>query len=78
MPGVGVVHMRMAKRRARRCKVCDRLTNDRWLRECDFVLPNRKTCDLLMCTHCAEPIGHDLDLCPKHAKETADAKAIQR
>lgn len=75
LPGGGMVHVRMAKRRARRCKVCDRKTHESWLRECDFVLPNGKTCDLLMCTNCAEPTGKNTDLCPVHAKETADAKA---
>jgi len=74
MPDGSTVHVRMAKERARRCKVCDRLTGPRWLRECDFVLPNGKTCDLLMCTYCAEATGPNTDLCPKHSKEIADAK----
>jgi RNA polymerase subunit RPABC4/transcription elongation factor Spt4 len=65
-----VAHVRMAKRPARRCKVCTRLTNERWLRECDFVLPNGKTCDLLMCSNCAEATGPDTDLCPVHSIET--------
>lgn len=75
LPDGGMVHMRMSKPRARRCKVCNRKTNERWLRECDFILPNGKTCDLLMCMNCAEPTGPDTDHCPLHAKETADAKA---
>lgn len=70
LPGGGVAHLKMAKRPAKRCKVCTRLTNERWQRLCDFVLPNGKTCDLLMCSVCAEATGPDTDLCPKHALET--------
>jgi len=44
MPDGSTVHVRMSPERARRCKVCNRKTNPRWLRECDFVLPNGKTC----------------------------------
>jgi hypothetical protein len=69
VPGVGMVHVRMSKPRARRCKVCNRLTNYRWLRECDFVMPDGKTCDLLMCNNCAEATGPNTDLCPVHAIE---------
>lgn len=64
-----VAHVRMGKPRSQRCKVCGHLTAHRFLRECDFKLPNGCTCDLLMCQHCATPIGPDLDLCPKHALE---------
>ena len=70
-----VAHVRMAKPRGRRCKVCDHLTAPAWLRECDFVLPNGKTCDLLMCSNCAEATGPDTDLCPAHALETKKAAA---
>lgn len=67
--------MRMAKERARRCRVCNRKTNPRWLRECDFKLPDGKTCDLLMCSGCAQATGPNTDLCPVHVIETEKAKA---
>lgn len=73
MPGGGMVHMRMAKERARRCQVCNRKTNPRWLRECDFVVAEGKTCDLLMCTACAQATGPNTDLCPVHVIETQKA-----
>jgi RNA polymerase subunit RPABC4/transcription elongation factor Spt4 len=65
-----VAHVRVAKERARRCKVCGRKTGSRWQRLCDFVLANGKTCDLLMCSNCAEATGPDTDLCPVHSIET--------
>lgn len=70
MPDGSTVHVRMAKERARRCKVCNRKTHPRWLRECDFVLPDGKTCNLLMCWNCAEAVGPHFDLCPVHSKIT--------
>jgi hypothetical protein len=73
LPDGTVAHVRMSPPRARRCKVCNRKTNHRWLRECDFVLPNGKTCNLLMCWGCAKPIGPNMDLCPVHDKETEAA-----
>jgi RNA polymerase subunit RPABC4/transcription elongation factor Spt4 len=76
MPDGTTVHVRQAKRRAKRCKVCRRLTNERWLRECDWPMPNGKTCDLLMCTNCAEATGPNTDLCPVHSIETKQAKAV--
>jgi hypothetical protein len=66
MPDGSVVHVRMAKPRARRCKVCERLTAPDRLRECDFKLPDGSTCDLLMCCACAHRTGPDQDLCPEH------------
>lgn len=70
IPRVGVVHLYMQNDRARRCKVCNRKTNPRWLRECDFPLPNGKTCSLLMCSGCAQATGPNTDLCPVHVIET--------
>jgi hypothetical protein len=70
-----VAHVRMSPPRARRCKVCDHKTNPSWLRECDFVLPDGKTCDLLMCWGCAEAVGPNFDLCPEHSLETKKAAA---
>lgn len=67
LPGGQVAHVRMSKPRSQRCKVCAHLTAHRFLRECDFKLPNGRTCDLLMCQNCATSIGPDQDLCPQHA-----------
>lgn len=70
LPGGNVAHVRMSKRPAKRCKMCNRLTSERWQLLCDFVLPSGKTCDLLMCTVCAQATGPETDLCPKHALES--------
>lgn len=74
MPDGTMVHVRMAKERRRDCKVCGRKCTSRWLRECDFKLPSGKTCDLLMCTNCAEAIGPNEDLCPVHSLEVKREK----
>jgi hypothetical protein len=61
-----MMHLRMAKKPRRRCTVCDGLTPHSGLRECDFKLPDGKTCDRLMCAKCATRTGPDEDLCPEH------------
>ncbi len=66
MPDGTVVHVRMAHRKRRRCSFCDGLTPEHRLRECDFKLPDGKTCDRLMCATCAKRVGDNLDLCPLH------------
>ena len=66
MPDGNVIHVRMAAARRRRCTVCDGLTPQHRLRECDFKLPDGSTCDRLMCAHCAKRVGVDTDLCPLH------------
>jgi hypothetical protein len=69
LPGGQVAHVRMSKPRRRRCKVCGHATDERFLRECDFTLPNGKTCDLLMCDKCAFQVKPNFDLCPEHSPE---------
>jgi len=66
MPDGSVCHVRMAKGRSRRCTVCKFQTVQVRLRECDFLLPNGKTCDKLMCIDCAHHVGPNRDLCPEH------------
>jgi len=66
MPDGTMVHVRMAKRPRRRCTVCDGLTPEMNLRECDYVLEGGKTCDRLMCSKCARRVGPNVDLCPQH------------
>ncbi len=75
MPDGTVVHVRMAQPRRRRCSFCDGLTPEHRLRECDFKLPDGKTCDRLMCAQCAKRVGVDTDLCPLHAQ--ADPKQTE-
>jgi hypothetical protein len=66
LPDGSVAIVRLSKGRSVRCKVCGHLTAQRFLRECDHVMPNGKTCDLIMCQHCTEPVGPNKDLCPAH------------
>lgn len=66
LPNGALVHVRLAKPRARRCKVCHQMTAHARLRECDFKLPDGSTCDLLMCDNCAHRTAPNVDLCPSH------------
>lgn len=74
LPDGNVAHVRMSKPRSKRCKVCNHLTAQRFQRECDFKLPNGRTCDLLMCQHCTTHTGPDTDLCPAHVLATEKRK----
>ena len=67
-----MVHVRIARPKRRRCTLCDGLTPASRLRECDFKMPDGKTCDRLMCSDCAHRVGPDLDWCPAHAAQVDD------
>jgi hypothetical protein len=63
-----VVHVRMAKPRARRCTACGCLTPAAELRECDYIIGSGKTCDRLICVKCTQSPAPGKDLCPEHAQ----------
>jgi hypothetical protein len=62
-----MVHVRMAKPRARRCTVCGCMAPVAQLRECDWKMADGKTCDRLICVGCTHAPAQDKDLCPEHA-----------
>jgi hypothetical protein len=66
LPDGTVCHIRMARRRRRRCTQCGQAFPEESLRECDFPM-ERGTCDKIICTGCARRVGPELDLCPEHA-----------
>jgi len=67
-----VIHVRMAGPKRRRCTFCDGLTPQNRLRECDFLQPDGRTCDRLMCATCAHQVGPNKDWCPTHAAQVDD------
>lgn len=73
MPDGTTIHLHMAKPRRRKCTVCGRPTEVHRLRECDFKLPDGKTCDRLMCSECAHRVSANVDLCPQHIGPVLDA-----
>lgn len=74
LPDGTVAHIRQSRPRSRRCSVCDGLTPPARLRECDFKLPNGKTCDRLLCSRCTQAVGTDVDYCPDHAHAAKEAE----
>jgi hypothetical protein len=65
-----VVHLNMAKPRARKCSKCGRPSS----KLCDFVvsppeqITHKKTCDKPLCDVCAVHVpGEDIDYCQEHA-----------
>lgn len=68
----GTVLVRYEKPRPRVCSVCKRKTSEYKL--CDFEFgANRRTCDAVLCSACADHRGEDTDYCPLHAA-AADGK----
>lgn len=62
--GVAIVCDRRRRRRPPKCQIpgCERLG----LLQCDFPLPNGKTCDRYLCADHAVPQGPNRDYCPHH------------
>lgn len=64
LPGVGTVHIKMAKPRTRKCVRCGHAGTIL----CDFPIGAKKTCDAALCGSCAVSGGEDVDYCPHHAR----------
>lgn len=63
------VHVRMSKRRPKRC-TCGKLALEPRL--CDFKTGPGKTCDAPCCAHCAIHPAPGRDICPAHAEALAE------
>lgn len=60
--------------RKARCKACGKREHAVL---CDYPLAGKKagkTCDMKLCSACAQRVGPDRDLCPPHAKLVRDAR----
>jgi len=44
------------------------------IKDCDWPLPDGKTCDRPICNDHADHVGEDKDWCPAHSIEAAKAK----
>ncbi len=59
--GMGVIVC--GPKRIRGCVKCREIAD----RECDWKLPNGKTCDKPICAKCTVSPAPEKDLCPEHA-----------
>jgi hypothetical protein len=64
---IGIICIRRARPRRRKCSACGELTEPAQLRECDWKTGKTTTCDALICTRCSHVPAPEIDLCPKHA-----------
>lgn len=53
------------RRRQRKCHSCKTAPGTQ---ECDWKLPNGKTCDATLCKRCSTRPAVEKDLCPAHAE----------
>ena len=73
LPGMGVVHLKMARPRKRKCAHCG-APDAQYL--CDWPMTDGdKTCDKPCCARCSVRVGTDRDYCKGHPR--AGAIAVQ-
>lgn len=61
------------RRRIRACRKCGGIST----RECDWKLPNGKTCDCPLCERCSTKPAPEKDLCPVHAEQWGERLAVE-